>query len=279
MAGSETSVGAPGAMESAAPAAEGRQPGPPPLDAQPLDAQPFDAKPWGLWASLGWYVLIFEIEGRAYDFILKASGLEAVLERNYLLHSLNNIVAWGVNLVIIVLAVRLTRIPLSDYLGWVRPRTRDVALAVAVVSAAYGAFVLFLIYAGGAAAAVDDYRAAIAAGTSPWWFVLQAWPTLILSPFVEETFFRGFLWRGVQFRYGNGAAFLVTTLLFAAMHYNYWMPGGVLDPASVVQYLVASAVFGWMRWTSGGTVAPMIAHALDNAGLKISQIVLSAVVP
>src|ERR1700704_7194576 len=100
MAGSETSVGAPGAMESAAPAAEGRQPGPPPLDAQPLDA-----KPWGLWASLGWEGLIFEIEGRAYDFILKASGLEAVLERNYLLHSLNNIVAWGVNLVIIVLAV------------------------------------------------------------------------------------------------------------------------------------------------------------------------------
>jgi membrane protease YdiL (CAAX protease family) len=108
--------------------------------------------------------------------------------------------------------------------------------------------------------------------------VLQAWPTLILSPFVEETFFRGFLWRGVQSRWGNGAAFAVSTLLFAAMHYNYWMPDGAFEPASLVQYLVASAVFGGLRWKSGGTIAPMIAHALDNAGLRISQVVLSAAV-
>jgi membrane protease YdiL (CAAX protease family) len=74
-------------------------------------------------------------------------------------------------------------------------------------------------------------------------------------------------------------AFLVSTVLFAAMHYSYWMPGGVVSWPSVVQYLVSSAVFGWLRWRSGGTIVPMIAHALDNAGLRLSQVVLSALTP
>jgi membrane protease YdiL (CAAX protease family) len=57
------------------------------------------------------------------------------------------------------------------------------------------------------------------------------------------------------------------------------MPGGTLDVASLVQYLVSSAILGWLRWKSGGTVVPMIAHAVDNAGLKLTQVALSAVVP
>jgi membrane protease YdiL (CAAX protease family) len=244
-----------------------------------VPATPPDRRPWGVLASLGWYVLIFELEGRAYERLLNDTGLQAFLDRTYGLHAVGVIAAWGINLLIILCAVRLTRVPVRDYLGWVRPRLRDVALGIAVPVALYAALCLLYVYAGAAAGAVQDYRAAIAAGMSPWWFVLQAWPTLILSPFVEETFFRGFLWRGVQYRFGNGIAFLVTTVLFAAMHYSYWMPGGVVDAGSVVQYLISGVIYGWLRWQSGGTVVPMIAHALDNAGLKLSQMVLSAFVP
>ena len=238
-----------------------------------------DPRPWGLWASLGWYLLIFEVEGRIYDYVLSTTGLQAFLDRTYVLHVLGILLAWGLNLLIILLAVWLTRIPVRDYLGWTCPHMRDVALAIAVPVALYAAFCLLLFYGGAATGAVEDYRATIAAGTSPWWFVLQAWPTLLMSPFVEETFFRGFLWRGVQSRFGNGMAFLVSTPLFAAMHYDYWLAGGSVNYFAVGQYLVSSAVFGWLRWRSGGTIAPMIAHALDNAGLKVSQMVLSAFVP
>lgn len=240
---------------------------------------PPDRRPWGVLASLGWYILIFEIEGRAYDRLLNDTGLQAFLDRTYALHALGIVAAWGINLLIILLAVRMTRIPPRDYLGWMWPRWRDVALGIAVVVALYSAFCLLIWSAGGAASAAADYRATIAAGTSPWWFVLQWWPTLILSPFVEETFFRGFLWRGVQARCGNGIAFLVTTVLFATMHYSYWAPDGVVQWGSIVQYLVSSAIFGWLRWQSGGTIVPMIAHSLDNAGLKLSQMALSAVTP
>jgi len=236
-------------------------------------------QPWGTCASLGWYIVIFEIAGRAYEHLLTDTGLQAVLDRRYSLHVLDILAAWGMHFLIILLAVRMTRIPVRDYLGWVPPRLRDVALGIAVPVVLYAGFCLLLLYGGAAAGAVQDYRATIAAGTSPWWFVFQGWPTLILSPFVEESFFRGFLWRGVQSRFGNGVAFLVTTALFAAMHYDYWMAGGSVNYAVVVQYLFSSAIFGWLRWQSGGTVVPMIAHALDNAGLKVSQIVLSAFSP
>ena len=242
-------------------------------------ASPAEPRPLGAWTSIALCVLIFAVVGPAYEFVLKASGLQTVLDRTYGLHVLDIVAAWGINLLIVVLAVRLTRSPLRDYFGWVPPRLGDVALAIAVPVALYAAFCAFLLYVGAAAPAVADYRAATAAGTSPWWFVLQAWPTLLLSPFVEESIFRGFLWRSVQFRFGSGTAFLVTTVLFAAIHHGYWMPDGIVSYGAVVQYLVSSAIFGWLRWRSGGTVAPMIAHALDNAGLKISQMVLSAIVP
>jgi membrane protease YdiL (CAAX protease family) len=244
-----------------------------------LASQNADQRPWGVWVSLPLYVVLFEVEWRVYDFALTATGLQAFLDRSYFLHSVSNVVGWGIDLVIIVIAVRLTRIPICDYLGWTRPRMRDVAFAIAVIVALYAALGTFLVVTGNAAAGVDNYRSAIAAGVSPWWVVLQWWPTLLLSPFVEETFFRGFLWRGIQYRYGNLTAFLVTTLLFAAMHYSYWMPGGVFEPDSLVQYLMASAIFGALRWRSGGTIVPMVAHSLDNAGLTALQIALSSVLP
>lgn len=254
-------------------------------DPLPSQAQPATTsagsppRPWGLWASLAWYVLIFEVSGWLYHYILGVTGWQAALDRTYPGHALGILLSWGLKFLIILIAVRLTRIPVADYLGWTRPRLRDVAIGIAVVVAGYAAFCVFLWSVGAASGSVEDYRSAIANGTSRWWFVLQWWPTLILSPFVEECFFRGFLWRGVQAQFGNLAAFLVTTVLFAAMHYDYWLAGGGVEWWSVLQYLVSSAVFGWLRWRSGGTIAPMIAHALDNAGLQLSQIALSALIP
>jgi len=243
------------------------------------DSPTGDRRPWGLLASLAWYVVVFEIAGRLYDLALNSSGLQAALDRHYVTHTLGILAAWAVTLLVTMLAARLTRVPLCDYLGWRRPRLRDVLLAFAIIAALYAAFGALVFFSGNAAGAVGEYRAAIAAGTSSWWFVLKWWPTLILSPFVEETFFRGFLWRGVEFYHGKWMAFVVSTVLFAAMHYSYWMPDGAVEWGSVVQYLVSSAIFGALRWRSGSAVVPMLAHSLDNAGLKIVPIVLSALVP
>src|ERR1700722_1599906 len=85
-------------------------------------APPAPGRPWGVWASLAWYVLVFEVWVRAYDAAERYSGLQELLSRSYPLHALDITVAWGGQLVIIVLAVRMRRLPVRDYLGWIRPR-------------------------------------------------------------------------------------------------------------------------------------------------------------
>jgi membrane protease YdiL (CAAX protease family) len=250
-----------------------------PLSQPAASTLPHAPRSWGVWASLGWYLIVFEASWRVYDAILGVTGLATLIAHDARLSALNNLAAWSANLLLVLLAVRLTGVPVRDYLGWARPRTRDVAIAIGVIVALYAALGFLLLSIGEAAPAVTEYRTAIAGGTSPWWFVLRWWPAIFLASFVEESFFRGFLWHGVQFRFGTVSAFALTTLLFAAMHYSYWMRDGIVDPGSVVQYLVMSSIYGALRWRSGGTVVPIIAYALSNAALKIMVIVLSAFVP
>jgi hypothetical protein len=63
--------------------------------------------------------------------------------------------------------------------------------------------------------------------------------------------------------HGKWAAFFVSALLFVAMHYRYWATGGIVDPPSVLQYLMASSIFGWLRWRSGST--------LQHSQIKLSH--------
>jgi membrane protease YdiL (CAAX protease family) len=248
-------------------------PGPPASGAS-LPERP----PYGVLASFGW-LIVAEAAQRIFDFILDRTGLQAALDRNYLTHSLTILVSWSIYLLVFMAAVRLRRLALPEYLGWLRPRMHDVLLGAGIIIGLYAALGALLLLSGNYAGAVDDYRTTIAAGTSPWWFVLQAWPTLVLSPTIEESAFRGFLWRGLQFRFGSAGAFVVTTLAFVAAHYSYWLVDGGVNVGTVVQYMVSSCIFGALRWYSGGTIAPMIAHSLDNAGLKLTQMALSALAP
>jgi membrane protease YdiL (CAAX protease family) len=169
-----------------------------------------------------------------------------------------------------------------DYLGWIRPRGRDVAIGIPAILALPVGFMLADLLSGmltSADPAVQAYRAGIAAGMSPWWFVLGYWPAETLAPLVEESFFRGFLWRGLQLRLGNVGTLLLTSIVFAAMHYNYYIQDGVADPVSIVQYLVAGLVLGGLRWHSGGSTVPMIVHAVSNVWVSAQVVLLAALVP
>jgi membrane protease YdiL (CAAX protease family) len=232
---------------------------------------------WGVWASLTFYLLNFEGVRRVQDALLAGTGLQQVSDHNKLVHVLVILAYWGINLALIVAAVRLAHIPVADYLAWKRPPARDIAFAIVFIALYYVAFAFLLAGIGAAGPSVAAYRADITAGTSPAWYVLSYWPAILLAPFVEESFFRGFLWRGVEHRLGRWAAFLVTTLLFAAMHYEYWTPNGEIDPGVlIVQYLIPSSIFGAVRWRSGSTVTTIFAHALDNTSLRALPIVLAA---
>lgn len=244
-----------------------------------MEQPPLQARPWGLVACLILFVVIFEAIGPAHDAILRVTGLQALIDGNAPAHVADLLAAWTLHFLIMAIAVRLTGIPLADYLGWNRPPISDIALGVGIVLTIYGLFVAAGLLSGDGAGFVASYRAEIAEGVSHWWYVLRYWPAIFLASFVEESFFRGFLWYGIEACHGKLAALLVSSLLFAGMHYNYYIVNGALDLPSVIQYLVLAFILGWIRWRSGGTTVTIITHAVNNATLRAMVIVVSAFVP
>jgi membrane protease YdiL (CAAX protease family) len=92
----------------------------------------------------------------------------------------------------------------------------------------------------------------------------------IVAPIVEETFFRGFVFRGILSqripaslsrtaplrRVGFWPAALISGLLFATVHFEL----GLLIPFTAIGVL-----FSWMFWRSGSLWPNILAHAGFNA--------------
>jgi CAAX protease family protein len=242
----------------------------------PIEPALPEPRPWGLWSSLAWYVLIYEIAARAYNWFVTASGWEQAETHSTALNLLDIVLSWAKTFLLMAFAVWLTGIPLRRYLGWVRPRAGDIVLGIVAVLAVIN---IPPLLRGDITGAVADYRAAIAAGTSPWWYVFQSWPAMVFAPVVEECFFRGFLWRGVQFSIGNWGALLVTSALFVLIHDIYWYHDDSIDWFLLASYFADGLTLGWLRWRSGGTTVPMIAHTVVNTSLDAMTVAISAALP
>jgi membrane protease YdiL (CAAX protease family) len=87
---------------------------------------------------------------------------------------------------------------------------------------------------------------------SPVWLFLTA---VIVAPFVEEIFFRGFLFQGFRQRYGWVAALLLSSGIFAASH---------LDPVSFIPTFALGAVLGYVYHRSNSLWPSIILHFLNN---------------
>jgi membrane protease YdiL (CAAX protease family) len=88
----------------------------------------------------------------------------------------------------------------------------------------------------------------------------------VLLPAGEEVFFRGYLYRAAL-AFGRGAAFVLTLLLFVALHaeqsWGNW--GGLLAIA------ITGAVLTALRAASGSALIPAIAHVLYNFALSMAS--------
>lgn len=78
----------------------------------------------------------------------------------------------------------------------------------------------------------------------------------IMAPILEETLFRGALYRHLRFRHSALLSALTTGFIFAVIH-----PQGV---AAVPVLGAIGAVFAMIREWRGSLIAPMVAHALNN---------------
>jgi len=86
--------------------------------------------------------------------------------------------------------------------------------------------------------------------------VLMGILALALAPFMEEVFFRGFLFGGLRGRWGVFFAALFTGFLFALAH---------VDPLVFIPFTAVGMIFALGYVYSGSILASTIAHLLFNA--------------
>src|SRR5262249_18292491 len=155
---------------------------------------------------------------------------------------------------VLALAARRRGWQAAEYLGWVVPKPRDVAVTLAVI-VLFGLASEALEYLLDIQmSAVDTYRSAREAG----WLVMLWIAWVIAGPLSEELLFRGFLYRGwAQSRRAVVPAVVVISALWAVLHAEYeWF--------SILEIFPTGLVLGWARWRSGSTMLTFAMHAFVN---------------
>jgi membrane protease YdiL (CAAX protease family) len=79
---------------------------------------------------------------------------------------------------------------------------------------------------------------------------------VLVGPFVEELFFRGFVFAGLLRRFGLPAAAVMSSFVFAAAH----MDVAVAGPA-----FLAGSVYALVYWRTGTLWPVLLAHTAQNA--------------
>ncbi len=79
---------------------------------------------------------------------------------------------------------------------------------------------------------------------------------VIAAPLFEELIFRGFLWDTFSRSLPQWAVWLLTSLLFAAIHG---------DPVQATAVFWTGLFIGWLRWRSGSIWPAILAHFVNNS--------------
>ncbi len=102
------------------------------------------------------------------------------------------------------------------------------------------------------------------AAAEPWTTVATLLAAVIIAPFCEEVFFRGFLFQGLRLRINVWAAVVLSTVLFALAHG---------DLGSLTLLLVIGLLLAILRWKTRSLWPGIVLHMLNNglAALVILQ--------
>ena len=79
---------------------------------------------------------------------------------------------------------------------------------------------------------------------------------VVIGPFTEEVFFRGFIFPALRAWLGLGLALVVSGAIFAVFH---------VDPKVMLPIFVTGVMLAWLYHKTGSIWPPLVAHALQNA--------------
>jgi membrane protease YdiL (CAAX protease family) len=91
------------------------------------------------------------------------------------------------------------------------------------------------------------------------WGILGWIGALVFIPLIEETFFRGYLGRGLRVRVGKWPAIFVQAILFS-LHPGHWAQGYL----HLVSILLFGILAGWLMERRGSIWAAWGAHGFAN---------------
>ena len=78
---------------------------------------------------------------------------------------------------------------------------------------------------------------------------------IVLSPLIEEAFFRGALWNFMLRFFKEKTVYIVISILFALIH---------IDLLHIVGLLPISFLLGWFKYKTGNFKASLVCHMSNN---------------
>jgi uncharacterized protein len=220
-------------------------------------------KPWGLWPTLGFslaVVVAFVAIHAAVEIVFLVVQLPKTPSTDhYVYNGLSVSVATWISMpvcvaFVVLLAKLRNQLSVRDYLSLHRVPVRQF-LAWA------GILLLFVVATDGITwllgrdvvppVMIEMYRTAV--------IVPLFWATLIIAaPLFEETFFRGFMFRGIQqSRLGNLGAVLITSFTWSIIHMQY-------DAYQVAGVFLIGILLGVARARSDSVYLTIAMHSLMN---------------
>ncbi|MBB5212629.1 CPBP family intramembrane glutamic endopeptidase [Microbulbifer hydrolyticus] len=219
------------------------------------------------------FALLYTCTSAAHMLLVKhAIGFEAYLGDGPGLpqHLLLTLQLTKAVLLLGVLAVALQRRGLDWATLGLRPTTRKWLMLAVLVAVA--GLLIRLMLARWMSVAVPDWATFM---RSPYGSVdsgmmvsiALGFCTVLLTPFAEEVFFRGFLFTWMTGHRPVWLAMLVSSLIFGAMH--------IIPPQAISAALMALALCA-LYWFSNSLWPPILAHVIGNGIAYFSMLANSA---
>ncbi len=235
--------------------------------------------PWGFWATTGFSVVIgvaffsiqalilggFVVNALAKNPDLAIQAFVLDLRVNGFFLAVTTCVSSPISMALTVLCARMRRgWSITEYLALKKVQGATLLKWLGVVLLFAVASDLLTVLMG--RTIVPDFVARTYETAS---FPLLLWTAFVVAaPAFEETFFRGFMFRGLQHScVGPIGAVIVTSVIFGIIHFQY-------DAYGIATALAIGVLLGTARLKTDSLYPPLAMHALINLVATLEAAVL-----
>ncbi|MDX2215149.1 MAG: CPBP family intramembrane glutamic endopeptidase [Oculatellaceae cyanobacterium bins.114] len=226
-------------------------------------------KPWGLWATLGFSLVVFSVFFLTQTLVflailgfkiaqepaLSPEMVVGSLQTNGFVLAIATLISAPICIAVIIGIIKLRRrLTIHAYLGLKQPTKRQLAEWCLIV-------VLCIV-------ALDLLKSFVDVPVIPP-FVIEAYETayflplfylaiIVIAPLFEEIFFRGFLFHGLRYSpIKASGAIVLSAFLWAVIHVQYeWLDISII--------FILGLLLGYARYRTNSLYVPIAMHALNN---------------